>query len=340
MRKIVKNNILYIGNYLDKSKIYASSMKTLSDCLKNEGNNVILTSQKENKFFRIFDMIFSLLINYKKVDIVLIDVFSTTAFYFSYITSSLCYLLNIDYITILRGGNLPDRLDKSPKLCNKIFKKAKYNVAPSNYLKTKFMERGYKVKFIPNIINIGNYHFKERTEVNPKLLWVRAFADIYNPILAIEVLNDLKKIYPEATLCMIGPDRDGSRKDVENKVIELNLKNSVEFTGALKKADWIKKSEDYDIFLNTTNVDNTPVSVIEAMALGLPIVSTNVGGIPYLLEHKKTGLLIKPRSRKEMLSSILELINGDHHDLSKNARKLAETFDWNNVKQSWYKILN
>ena len=114
--------------------------------------------------------------------------------------------------------------------------------------------------------------------------------------MAIEVLKELKNTYPNAALCMVGPDKDGTQADVQQLIKRYQLHDSVEITGVLSKEDWHKKSEDFDIFINTTNVDNTPVSVIEAMALGLPVVSTNAGGLPYLINNGKDGILIEKES--------------------------------------------
>jgi glycosyltransferase involved in cell wall biosynthesis len=109
----------------------------------------------------------------------------------------------------------------------------------------------------------------------------------------------------------------------------------------LSKNKWIKLSEQYDIFLNTTHYDNTPISVIEAIALGLPVISTNVGGIPYLLEHRKTALLVDDNDVNGMVASIKELIeNEDLKDkLVINAFNLVQQFDWDLVKNKWLKIL-
>src|SRR5690606_41312383 len=82
----------------------------------------------------------------------------------------------------------------------------------------------------------------------------------------------------------------------------------VNFTGKLKKKEWIKLSAAYDIFINTSDIDNTPVSVIEAMALGLPVVSTNVGGIPYLIEEGKTGLLVAAKDPGGMSVTMISLL--------------------------------
>ena len=138
---------------------------------------------------------------------------------------------------------------------------------------------------------------------------------------------------------MIGPDKDGSLKEIERLISKYNLKNNIEITGFLKKSDWHKKSEEYDIFINTTNLDNTPVSVIEAMALGLPIISTNVGGIPYLIENGTDGLLVAKNDVKAMVECIISLIDGNHKFIAINARKKVENFGWESVRNDWLKIL-
>ena len=78
--------------------------------------------------------------------------------------------------------------------------------------------------------------------------------------------------------------KDGSMEACKEYAAEEKL--PVKFTGKLEKNEWIKISADAGIFINTSNIDNTPVSLMEAMALGLPVVSTNVGGIPYLIEDR------------------------------------------------------
>ncbi len=89
--------------------------------------------------------------------------------------------------------------------------KQQINVAPSGYLYNAFAKAGFSnIKHIPNTIELENYPFKERLVFKPNLLWVRSFAEIYNPLMAIKVLEKLLQKYPEATLTMVGPDKDGS----------------------------------------------------------------------------------------------------------------------------------
>ena len=290
---------------------------------------------------RLLDMIWHTVYYSRTTSVVLIDTYSTTNFLYAVIIGYVCRILDPRYIPILRGGNLPIRLQKSKKQSQKLFGNAKTNVAPSRYLMEAFQQQGYtNLTYIPNTIEIANYPFLLRTDIQPRLLWVRSFSSIYNPMLALQILEDLlQKGYTKATLCMIGPDKDGSLNQCKAYAAEKKL--PVTFTGVLSKSDWIERSKQYDIFINTTNVDNTPVSVIEVMALGLPVVSTNVGGIPYLINDKQEGLLVPPNNVKAFSRQIETLLTHsvDSKALTKEARKKVEKFDWEHVKKMWNTIL-
>jgi L-malate glycosyltransferase len=138
---------------------------------------------------------------------------------------------------------------------------------------------------------------------------------------------------------MVGPEKDGSLASTMKNSELLNL--DVKFTGKLTKPEWIDLSLDYDVFINTTHFDNTPISVIEAMALGLPVVSTNVGGLPFLLENNINALLVNDNDVNRMVKAIVFLIENKHQAkaICLNARDLTESFDWNIVKNQWFEIL-
>lgn len=335
----MNKHILYIGNNLTKKTKYNSTIIVLSNLLKKEGYKVFVSSDKSNKIVRLLDMCFTFFRLKNKVDYVIIDVYSTTNFYYALIISQFARLFKKKYITILHGGNLPERLKNTSYLSSLIFKNSYKNIAPSNYLKRAFEAKGYKTDFIPNIVEIENYKFKKRTNLSPKIFWVRAFKEIYNPTLAIEVLHLLKKKYTNAKLCMVGPFVDNSYNECIDLVDKLNLQESIEFTNVLLKEDWHKKSENFDIFINTTNFDNTPVSVMEAMALGMPVVSTNVGGIPFLLNNKVDALLVPKEDAKKMASTIVSLLEASYPSISINARRKVEQFNWENNKEKWFEIL-
>ncbi len=334
-------NIIYIGNQLSGKNKTPTSVETLGVFLKMEGFHVKLVSNKPNKLMRLFDMLLTVLLSRGKVDYVLIDTYSTLNFCFAYAVSQLCRILNLKYIPILRGGGLPNRLKHNPRLSKSIFNNAHINVAPSLYTKSNFEASGYtNVVCIPNSIELKKYTFTKRPLDAVNLLWVRSFSRVYNPSLAIDILKSLKENDIEAKLCMIGPDNDGSLEETKMYAKKLNL--DVEFTGRLTKPQWHDKARHFNIFINTTNVDNTPVSVIEAMALGLPIISTNVGGMPFLIDNGLDGILVEPNDVNAFNTAIKNLIKDKTLaiNLSKNARLKVEQFDWEIVKEKWISLLS
>lgn len=333
-------SLLYIGNKLSKHGFNKTTIETLVTSFEEEGYKVYSVSDKKSFFFRILDMIFTLIKLSRKIDYVLIDTYSTKAFWYAFFTSQLARMFVIKYIPILHGGNLPNRLQKNPFLSQLVFENAYKNVAPSNYLKSEFEKEGFtNVIYIPNTIEIEKYTFKTRNDFQPKLLWVRAFATIYNPEMAVQVLFELQKEYPNASLTMVGPDKDGSLLETQKKANDLGVK--VTFTRQLSKEAWWQLASDQNIFINTTHFDNTPISVMEAMALGLPVVSTNVGGLPYLLTDTQNALLVNDANVEEMCTAIKKIILNPSETIlmTQHARELVEKMDWEVIKKQWNSLL-
>lgn len=333
-------SLLYIGNKLNSHGFNKTSIETLGVFLADEGYTVVYTSDKKNQFVRLLDMMITTFFNARKVDYILIDTYSTSSFWYAFFCSQIARFFKTKYIPLLRGGDLPNRLKNNPYLCKLIFNYSYVNVAPSNYLLEMFKARGFEnVVFIPNSIELKAYQFKERTVLQPKLLWVRAFAKIYNPKMAVEVLQLVQEKYPEASLTMVGPDKDGSL--LETKAFAKSLDLEVNFTGKLSKKEWTDLASKHDIFINTTHFDNTPVSVMEAMALGLPIISTNVGGIPYLLTDTTNALLVEDNDKEAMFAAVQQLLLDAQmvKKLTHNAHQIVAAMDWQVVKLQWKSLL-
>ena len=335
----MKKKILYIGNNLERNN--PTTIIQLSNLLEELDFEVFIYSNKKNKLLRLFHMCYGIL-KYKNSDYLLIDTYSTSNYYYALICSQMARLFSLKYIPILHGGNLPFRLNNNPYFSKLIFKNSYINVSPSKYLESIFIKHNYKTISIHNAINIESYKFKERNSIAPKLFWVRAFDKIYNPNMALKVLVLLQKKYSNATLCMVGPKKDNSLNEFLELAEKNNVLNVIEITGFLPKNEWLKKAKEYDIFLNTTNIDNTPVSVVEAMALGLPVVSTNVGGIPFLITNEQDGLLVSKNDSSKMAECCSTLIENNvlANRIIKKARLKTADFSNEKVKEQWLNLLN
>ncbi|MGY5847701.1 glycosyltransferase family 4 protein [Salegentibacter sp. HM20] len=332
--------LLYIGNMLEARGGAPTQIDFLSKKFSEIGFQVRAVSKRRNKALRLFEMLWSIFRQRNSTDLVLIDTYSTSNFWYAVVAGKLCRVLKLPYIPILHGGNLVERLENNPKVSSQFLRNAETNVVPSLYLFENLNQRRIpKLQYIPNAIELENYPFCLRKDLSLKLFWLRAFDGIYNPMMAIKVLEILLKDFPEAELCMVGPNKDGSLQQCKEYAKRKNM--PVRFPGRLSKPEWIALSREYDIFLNSSNIDNTPVSIIEAMALGLPVVSTNAGGIPWLVEDQKEALLVNPGDIDAALTAIKRLLENQSlaQQISLNARKRVEAFDWAVVKEMWMDLL-
>ncbi|MFD1079683.1 glycosyltransferase family protein, partial [Longispora fulva] len=204
-------HLLYIGNELQDRGGTPTSVDILAPLLREEGYEVKTASANPGKLQRLKEMLLLVYRNRRTADYVLIDTYSTTNFWYAAAVGYLCRRFKLKYIPILRGGNLPQRLKRSPRETTKLFSNAYQNVAPSQFLMASFEAAGFRnLIYIPNSIQLSDYPYKERKNIKLYLLWVRSFAKVYNPLLALHVLEILLMKYPDAELCMVGPEKDAS----------------------------------------------------------------------------------------------------------------------------------
>ena len=331
--------LLYIGNKLESKGKSASTIDTLGPLLEAEGYKIRYASSRINIFGRFLSMIYATLRYAKQSDFVLIDTYSTLNFYYAFFCSQICRVLKVRYIPLLHGGDLPVRLKKSPQMAKMIFNNSHINTAPSSFLKSKFEEGGFtNIQIIPNSLELKNFPFLPRNTLSPNLLWVRAMAEIYNPMMALEILKILQKHHPDATLTMVGPDKENMLPTLINFAQSKNLK--VHFTGKLSRKEWSEMSAAHSIFINTSNYDNMPVSLLEAAALGLYVISTDVGGIPHIFKNNETALLSASNDSELMVKNILKLFSDGtlQHTLQQRSQKMVQQYDWTNIKDEWHHL--
>jgi len=308
----------------------------LADLFARAGYPVRLTSGIPYRALRLADIILSLIQWRREIDIVILAIFSGPGFAASDVASLVAKRLGKPLIFVLHGGNLPAFSRRHPHWVRRVLERCDVLVSPSGFLAHFFGEWGFDVKIIPNVLQIEGYPYRLRKEVQPHLLWMRTFHAIYYPEMAVEVLRTLREIYPQARLTMAGQEK-GLLESVKRLAARYDLLGATRFTGFLDMSGKQREFPSHDIFLNTNRVDNMPVSVIEAAAFGLPVVATEVGGIPYLLKHEHTALLVKNEDVQGMVESVCRLISDPElcRILSDNGRQLAESCSWANVRSQW-----
>lgn len=334
--------LVYVGNKRLESTDNPTTIDTLSKKL-SPFFELISVSSKKNIFVRYLDIVFTVMFNNKN-SIILVDTYSGLAWWYAASVAFISKTLKAKYILILHGGNLPIRAHSNVKIARFMFDNAHRLVAPSDYLKRSLAFCTHNdIKVIPNFIDLESAKYSYWPPQGPEisLIWVRAFHNIYNPKLALDIMSGLRAAGIKARLTMIGPDKDGSLDILRERRNELDLSKCVTLIPGLPKSEWFKLAETATFFINTTNVDNTPVSVVEAMSLGKVIISTDVGGLPDLIEDGVNGFLVPRGDSRQFVKKIIELIADPDlcEMVSFNARNRALDFDWTNIERLWLKLL-
>jgi len=330
--------LLMIGNYLSQPKHNRNIWNDLAERLAMNGWEVITTSRYENKALRLLDMLSKVLTQRKKYALAQIDVFSGTAFIFAEASAKLLSWLKKPIVLNLHGGGLPEFAQNHPGRVKALLHRARLVVTPSPFIQKGLSNFRQDIQVIPNPIDIYSTIFRERPQIHPRLIWVRAFHRVYNPVLAVKVLKKLSIDYPDVHLTMIGPDKgDGSLQLVMQKAQSLGVYERLTIIPGLSHdaiAGWMNQA---DIFLNTTNYDVAPRSVLEAMANGLCIVSTNVGGMPWLVADRLEGLLVPPDDPEAMTAAVVRILEDPKLAACLNAaaRRKAESLDWPAIIPIW-----
>jgi glycosyltransferase involved in cell wall biosynthesis len=312
----------------------------LSDRFKDEGWSVVSVSSSPNRYVRLADIVTTLIQRRRNIDVLLVQVFGERSFIVEDIASWLGQRFGHRIVMVLRGGTLPEFMGRFPGWTRRVLGRAHVLIAPSEFLARAIIPYGFRAQVIPNLIDLSVYPYRHRQTVSPRLFWMRTFHPAYNPVLAVRVLAILRSKMPEATLVIAGQNK-GIEAEVQKLTKELGLDGAVRFPGFLDMEAKTREGNSADIFLNTNNIDNMPVSVIEACAMGLPVIATNVGGIPDLLIDGETGLLVPHDDVQAMVKAIYRLLNepGLAGRLSTNGRQLAERVSWEQVYPQWERIL-
>lgn len=313
----------------------------LGDLLEADGYGVVRASSLPNRYGRLLDILWTILSRNRDVDVLLIQAFGGPSFVVEDAASWLGHRFRKPTIFQLHGGAMPQFLRDHPRWGRRVLGRADQLVVPSAYLARALQEHDLRAHIVPNIVDAASYPFRLRRQVRPRLMWMRAFHSIYHPEMAVRVLARLRAVMPEATLVMGGEEK-GLGEATRQLAEALNVADAIRFVGFLEAAEKHREGSQADIFLNTNRIDNQPVSVIEACAMGLPVVATAVGGVPDLLEDGETGLLVPDGDDAAMAKAILRLVNEPalSERLSANGRELALRFAPEGVLVEWRGVLD
>jgi glycosyltransferase involved in cell wall biosynthesis len=208
-------------------------------------------------------------------------------------------------------------------------------LAPINfYSKEEAQKKIRQLSFRPlgrNPLNLDNSHSSDFSlrqtplEMTKNKIMIGSIGNLYKTkgfeyfIKAADILTNEKKI--SATFIIIGEGSE--RKNLKNLIKKYNLENNFILAGEINEAAKLLKA--FDIYICSSVKEGLPYSVLEAMQAELPIVTTNVGGIPEMIIDKKTGLLVKPTKAQDLANALEKIISDKNlaTELGKNAKQTA-----------------
>ncbi|HET9831977.1 MAG TPA: glycosyltransferase family 4 protein, partial [Vicinamibacterales bacterium] len=185
-----------------------------------------------------------------------------------------------------------------------------------------------------NVVDLERFKFRDRFPLQPKILSTRNFDSLYNVACTLRAFKRVQKSWPNASLTLVG----GGPLERDLRALAAKLKlERVEFVGRVPPDKIAGYYADHDVYVQSPNIDNMPTSILEAYASGLPVVSTEAGGVPAILTDGEHGLLSPLDDDEALASRILKLLEQPSlaRELAQNAYATCQAFSWSQVRGQW-----
>lgn len=244
-----------------------------------------------------------------------------------------------------RGGGASSFFERAFWIVRPTLRRARAVAVPSAFLERIFRAHRIDISVVPNIVDLDMFRPEAETEGAqtrnpgaPKLVVARNLEPVYDVGTALRALARIRVKAPHAHLSVAGSGPERAR--LEALASELGLQGAVTFTGRLENHQMVGLYRDASVVLNPSLVDNMPISILEALACGVPVVSTNVGGIPDLVSDGMTALLVPPEDPDAMAAAAVSLLEDPARAEALRAAglALAREYAWPRVRERWHAV--
>ena len=240
-------------------------------------------------------------------------------------------------ILTYHGGGGETFFDRHPKLVRFYLKRTDANIVLSGFLARVFEKHQLPYTIIPNIIELDESHFHQRDTIRPVFICTRTHEELYNIPCILRAFQRVQEGVPEASLFLVG---DGPQHDsLVQQANAMGLKNVI-FTGRVHNKQIYEFLGQADVMLSSPMIDNMPVSLIEAMNAGLLVISSRVGGVPYMIEDGYNGLLFESNNDKELAEKMKWVLNHpvESVEIIQRASLDVNKYSWNRVREKLFAI--
>lgn len=234
------------------------------------------------------------------------------------------------------GGGAEEYFSKHIRFVKRWLNRADKIIVLSGFLKDIFDRYAIPCVIIPNIVVLQPQQSRER-DIAPHFISIRHLEPLYNIPCILQAYEQVLKHYPNATLDILGK---GSLREELEQYVAKNRLSGVRFLGQVSNKQIYEYLANASIMLSAAKADNMPVSLLEAMNAGLLVISRRVGGVSYMIEDGKTGLLFESGETKELTEKMIWAIEHptEVNNIIASAQKDVQKYSWDNVKQQLKKV--
>lgn len=327
-------NVLLICNYKPKVGGISGQVDILQKMLQADGHTAEVFSTKAPLLRRML-LPFKLKFTGKDFDVFHIHCCSNWGFLPAVVGVSVGRRLGKRIVLTYHGGGGEKFFDRHPKLVRHFLTRTDANIVLSGFLAQVFEKHGLPFVTIPNILELDDSRFRQREMLQPNYICTRAHEPLYNIPCILRAFRKVQSIRPEATLTLVGGGSE--HENLVRMAEELGLQN-VTFTGRVANEDIYTYLDRADIMLSAPTVDNMPVSVLEAMNAGLLVISSKVGGVPYMVKNNNTGLLFDSDDSDALAGKMLWAVDNQTvaRAIALQGHKAVSRYRWENIKEQLY----
>lgn len=329
-------NILQIANYTKGVGGISAQVELLTNNLRDEGYNCKVISTKGSILCRIKSLL-SIIKQGRDFSVFHIHACSNRGFFPAVVGITLGRALKKKVLLTYHGGDAESFFSKHPRLIRHYLCKTDHNIVLSGYLGRVFDQFDIPYTVIPNIIEFRPDLFKDRTIIEPHFICIRSLRPLYNIKCILQAYQLVQDKLPGAELTFVG---DGvERQSLETFVSDNSLKN-VRFVGRVPNSDIPSYLNRADVMLSSPIIDNMPVSLLEGFNSGLLVISSNVGGVPYIVEHGVNGLLFESNNYQQLADLMLFACSHqeDSKEMIQNAYKGMIKYTWKSIRERYLSL--
>ena len=328
---IPMKRVLLICNFKPGVGGISGQVEALQRHLVEEGYVADVFSCRGSLVKRLL-MPFSLFQKIRHYDVAHIHCCSGSGFFPAVLGVGIARIARKRIVLTYHGGGGSSFFAKHERLVKHYLMRTDANIVLSGFLGDVFDKYRIPYFIIPNIIELDETLYRNRRTVKPDFICIRSHEEIYNIPCIFRAFKQVQEKIPNATLTLVG---DGSlHETLISQASGMGLDN-VRFTGRVNNSEIYNYLNNSDILLSSPTVDNMPVSILEAMNAGLLVISSKVGGVPYMIENEKNGLLFPSNDNCALAKCMLHALENiqDTLRIMEAAHNEVKKYSWESVRE-------